>query len=220
VLWQRNQLLRLITENTANPDELAFWDQQLVETGAYLTVQREHTVTILDRLAQGIHDELSGGQGKLSLAYFRSIDKQRGKEDSQIKETAEVFQKALLAAREKEIAQGMSLVGPHRDDLRFFVDEVDAGGYTSRGQQRTIALALKLAEAKFMLDTSKEHPILLLDDVLSELDARRRHHLLNSAAKHEQVIITTTDLDRFEQDFLAQASLFRVTQGQIKPLSA
>jgi DNA replication and repair protein RecF len=217
VLWQRNQLLRLIAENTANPDELAFWDQQLVETGTYLTVQREHTVAILDRLAQGIHDELSGGQGKLSLAYFRSIDKQRGKEDSQVKETAEVFTKALQVAREKEIAQGMSLVGPHRDDLRFFVDEVDAGGYTSRGQQRTIALSLKLAEAKFMLDTTKEHPVLLLDDVLSELDARRRHHLLGSAANLEQVIITTTDLDRFEQDFLAQVSLFRVTQGRIEP---
>jgi len=220
VLWQRNQLLRLIAENKANPDELAFWDQQLVETGAYLIVQREHTVAALDRLAQGIHDELSGGQGKLNLFYFRSIDKQRGREDSQIKETAEVYTKALQAAREKEIAQGMSLVGPHRDDLRFFVDEVDAGIYASRGQQRTVALSLKLAESKFILSATKEHPILLLDDVLSELDARRRHHLLSSAANYQQVLITTTDLDRFEQNFLMQASLFRVAQGCIEPLSA
>jgi DNA replication and repair protein RecF len=218
VLWQRNQLLRQIAENKASPDELVFWDQQLVETGAYLIVQREHTVAALDRLAQGIHDELSGEQGKSNFVYFRSIDKQRGKEDSQTKETAEIFTKALQTAREKEIAQGMSLVGPHRDDLRFFVNEVDAGAYASRGQQRTVALSLKLAEAKFMLDTIKEHPVLLLDDVLSELDSRRRHHLLNSTAKLEQVIITTTDLDRFEQDFLAQASLFRMTQGQIEPL--
>lgn len=220
VLWQRNQLLRLIAENKANLDELAFWDQQLVETGAYLIVQREHTVAALDRLAQGIHDELSGEQGKSNFVYFRSIDKQRGKEDSQIEETAEVFTKALQAAREKEVAQGMSLVGPHRDDLRFFVNEMDAGAYASRGQQRTVALSLKLAEAKFMLDTTKEYPILLLDDVLSELDAQRRHHLLNSTAKHKQVLITTTDLDRFEQDFLAQASLFRVTQGRIEQLPA
>jgi DNA replication and repair protein RecF len=218
VLWQRNQLLRHIAENKANADELAFWDHQLVETGAYLIVQREHTVAALDRLSQGIHDQLSGSQGKLNLTYLRSIDRQRGREDSQINETAEVFTKALQAAREKEIAQGMSLVGPHRDDLRFFINEVDAGVYASRGQQRTAALSLKLAEAEFMLDTTKEHPVLLLDDVLSELDARRRHHLLNSTAKLEQVIITTTDLDRFEQDFLAQASLFRVTQGQIEPL--
>lgn len=220
VLWQRNQLLRMIAENKANSDELTFWDQQLVETGAYLIVQREHTVTALDRLAQGIHDELSGSQGKLNLVYFRSIDKQRGKEDSQVKETAEVFIKTLQAARDKEIAQGMSLVGPHRDDLRFFVNEVDAGIYASRGQQRTVALSLKLAEAKFMLSATKEHPILLLDDVLSELDARRRHHLLSSAANYQQVLITTTDLDRFEQDFLMQASLSKVAQGRIEPLSA
>jgi len=219
VLWQRNQLLRLISENKAKPDELAFWDQQLVETGAYLMVQREHTVAALAKLAQDIHSELSGELGKLNIVYFRTIDKQRGKEDSRVEETAEVFTKALQAAREKEMAQGMSLVGPHRDDLRFFVDEMDAGVYASRGQQRTVALSLKLAEARFMLDTTKEHPVLLLDDVLSELDARRRHHLLDSAARHEQVIITTTDLDRFEQDFLAQASLFRVTQGRIEKLS-
>ena len=220
VLWQRNQLLRLISENRANPDELAFWDQQLVETGSYLIVQREHTVANLTNLAQSINSDLSGEQGKLNLVYFRSIDKQRGKEDSLLEETAEVFNKTLQAAREKEISQGMSLMGPHRDDLRFFVDEVDVGVYASRGQQRTVALSLKLAEAKFMLNTTRESPVLLLDDVLSELDARRRHQLLNSAAKHEQVIITTTDLDRFEQGFLAQASLFRVTKGQIEPLSA
>ena len=220
VLWQRNQLLRLIAENKASPDELAFWDQQLVETGAYLTVQREHTVAALDRLAQTVHSELSGEQGKLNLVYFRSIDKQRGKEDSQVKETAEIFTSALQSARDKEIAQGMSLVGPHRDDLRFLVNDIDAGVYGSRGQQRTVALSLKLAETNLMLDRTGEHPILLLDDVLSELDSRRRHHLLGSAVNHQQVLITTTDLDRFEQDFLSQASLFRVTQGQIERLSA
>ncbi|MBM3158070.1 MAG: hypothetical protein FJ004_12430, partial [Chloroflexi bacterium] len=84
VLWQRNQLLRAIAENRSSPDELAFWDKELVQTGAYLTVQREHTVAALNRLAQTIHDELSGGQGKLSLVYFRSIDKEKGKEESQI----------------------------------------------------------------------------------------------------------------------------------------
>ena len=218
VLWQRNQLLKMLTENKANRDELIFWDQQLVETGTYLAVQREHTVAALERLAQVIHGELSGEQGKLSLAYFRSIDKQTGKGDSQLKETAEIFTKALAAARDKEIAQGMSLVGPHRDDLRFLINDVDVGVYGSRGQQRTVALALKLAEARFMQSVTGEHPVLLLDDVLSELDAKRRHHLLESAAKHEQVLITTTDLDRFDPDFLKQATLFRVSDGHIEPV--
>lgn len=218
VLWQRNQLLKQIAESKANPDELAFWDQQLVETGAYLIVQRGHTVAALDHLAQGIHNKLSGEQGKLNLVYFRSIDKQRGGEDSQIKETTEIFIKALNAARDKEIVQGMSLIGPHRDDLRFYVDDIDAGIYGSRGQQRTVALALKLAEARFMQSKTGEQPVLLLDDMLSELDAKRRHHLLESAAKHEQILITATDLDRFEPDFLRQAALFRVTVGQIEPM--
>jgi DNA replication and repair protein RecF len=218
VLWQRNQLLRAIAEDKSSPDELAFWDKELVKTGSYLTVGREHTVAALDRLAQTIHDELSGGQGKLSIVYFRSIDKEKGREDSQVQQTADKFAQALNAVREKEIAQGMSLIGPHRDDLRFYVNGIDAGVYGSRGQQRTIALALKLAEVSFLHNRTGEQPVLLLDDVLSELDARRRHHLLDAAVKHEQVIITATDLDRFEPDFLKQATLFKVSQGFIEPL--
>lgn len=220
VLWQRNQLLKQIAENKANPDELTFWDQQLVETGTYLIVQRERSVVSLNPLAQAIHNELSSGDNKLNLVYLRSIgiDKQKGQEDSESRETAEIFSKALNAAREKEIMQGMSLVGPHRDDLRFYVDDVDMGVYGSRGQQRTVALALKLAEAKFMQTKTGDQPVLLLDDVLSELDAKRRHHLLEYAAKHEQVLITATDLDRLEPDFLKQAAVFRVTAGRIEPI--
>jgi DNA replication and repair protein RecF len=218
VLWQRNQLLRAIAENKSSPDELAFWDKELVQTGAYITVNRERTVAALDRLAQTIHDELSGEQGRLSLVYFRSIDREKGKEDSQIQEIADKFAQALNAVRNREIAQGASLIGPHRDDLRFLVNEVDAGIYGSRGQQRTIALALKLAEARLMQSKTGELPVLLLDDVLSELDAKRRHHLLDAAVKHEQVIITATDLDRFEPGFLKQATLFKVSQGRIEPL--
>ena len=218
VLGQRNRLLRLISDNRASPDELSFWDQELVQTGAYLIVQREHMIAKLEYLAQGIHDELIGNKGKLRFSYLRSIDKERGKGDSPSKEVAEIFFQALYAARDKEIAQGMSLVGPHRDNIRFLDDEVDLGIYGSRGQQRTVALSLKLAEAKFMLSQTGEHPILLLDDVLSELDSQRRSHLLHSVAEYQQVLMTTTDLDHFNPDFLEQAELFKVTQGHIAPL--
>jgi DNA replication and repair protein RecF len=219
VLWQRNRLLHQIGENRAGPDELSFWDEELVQTGSYLMVQRDHMVAALEQWAQVIHAELSGDQGKLSLAYLRSIDKERGKGDSQIEETAEAFTRSLRAAQNKEIAQGISLVGPHRDDLRFFIDEVDIGTFGSRGQQRTIALSLKLAEAKFMLRETGEHPILLLDDVLSELDSHRRSHMLRSVAEYQQVLMTATDLVHFDPDFLEQAVLFRVRQGCIEPLS-
>jgi len=220
VLWQRNRLLRQIAENQASPDELSFWDQELVQTGAYLTVQRDHMVAELEHLTRVIHDEVSSDQEKLRLAYLRSIDKERGKGDSRIEETAEVYARSLHAARKKEIAQGMSLVGPHRDDLRFLTDEIDLGIFGSRGQQRTVALSLKLAEAKFMLSKTGDNPILLLDDVLSELDSQRRHHLLGTVARYQQVLMTTTNLDDFEPDFLKQAVLFRVDQGRIEPLSS
>lgn len=220
VLWQRNRLLRQIAENQASPDELSFWDQELVQTGAYLTVQRDHMVAELEHLTRVIHDEVSSDQEKLRLAYLRSIDKERGKGDSRIEETAEVYARSLHAARKKEIAQGMSLVGPHRDDLRFLTDEIDLGIFGSRGQQRTVALSLKLAEAKFMLSKTGDNPILLLDDVLSELDGQRRHHLLRTVARYQQVLMTTTNLDDFEPDFLKQAVLFRVDQGRIEPLSS
>ncbi len=176
-------------------------------------------VAALEHLAQAIHDEVSSDQGKLRLAYLRSIDKKRGKGESRIEEIAELFARSLQAARKKEIAQGMSLVGPHRDDLRFLTNETDLGVFGSRGQQRTVALSLKLAEAKFMLSKTGEHPILLLDDVLSELDVQRRRHLLRSVTSYQQVLMTTTSLDQFEPDFLEQAVLFRVNQGRVEPLS-
>jgi len=177
-------------------------------------------VAALEQLAQVIHDELSSDQGRLGFAYLRSIDKERGKGDSRIEEIAEVFARSLHGARKKEIAQGMSLVGPHRDDLRFLTDDIDLGVFGSRGQQRAVALSLKLAEAKFMLSKTGEQPILLLDDVLSELDGQRRRHLLGTVARYQQVLMTTTNLDQFEPDFLEQAVLFRVNQGRIEPLSS
>ncbi|MEE8471453.1 MAG: DNA replication/repair protein RecF [Dehalococcoidia bacterium] len=219
ILWQRNRLLRQIAQRQASPDELSFWDVELVQSGTYLMVQREHTIAALNHHTEIVHDELSGGLGKLRLSYCRSIDKEKANGDSHTVETSEAFGKALQAKRHKELAQGMSLVGPHRDDLRFLINEVDMGIYGSRGQQRTAALSLKLAEAKFMLSITEQHPILLLDDVLSELDSRRRSLLLRAAAAYEQVLLTTTDLDRFEPGFLAQAQLFKVVEGRIQPLS-
>ena len=112
----------------------------------------------------------------------------------------------------------MTLVGPHRDDIRFLVNKVDMGVYGSRGQQRTVALSLKLAEAGFMLQQVGDSPILLLDDMLSELDLQRRRGLLDSIADYQQVLITTTDLDRFQPEFLSQAALFEVKGGSVQPL--
>ena len=151
------------------------------------------------------------------MVYLGSVGKD-SETEPRLATLSEAFHEALRTSREKEIFQGMSSTGPHRDDLRFLVNGVDIGIYGSRGQQRTIALSLRLAEGNFMLGKKGESPILLLDDVLSELDAERRHHLLEAVTSYQQVLITTTDLDRFEPAFLAQATRFKVIEGTIQPL--
>lgn len=205
VLQQRNHLLRLIVEHRARPEELDFWDRELVAAGSYLIALRQDTVAALDELARPIHDQLTGGKERLNMIYQSSVD-------------TEAFQEALSAARDKEVAQGMTLIGPHRDDLRFLVNERDMNIYGSRGQNRTIALSLKLAEAKFIAARAGDSPVLLLDDVLSELDAQRRHHLLQAALGYQQVVITASDVDRFEPAFLARAAKFEVRSGMIEAL--
>jgi DNA replication and repair protein RecF len=126
----------------------------------------------------------------------------------------------LARTRAKEIARGMTLVGPHRDEVRFLVDGVDMRTYGSRGQQRTVALALKLAEFELMHEEIGETPILLLDDVLSELDTARRDCLLRRLAGIEQAIMTTTDLQFFPADFLDCAILWSVQDGCIQPTAS
>jgi DNA replication and repair protein RecF len=110
----------------------------------------------------------------------------------------------------------MTLTGPHRDDLRFFDGQVDLHLYGSRGQQRTAILALKLAQVDWMVQSTGEQPILLLDDVMSELDAERRCYLCRQLAQVEQAIVTTTDLEALTPDLLEQATLYRVSQGRLE----
>ena len=216
VLWQRNRLLHLIAQNQARPDELSFWDQELVRTGSYLIEQRERAVAALDRQAEAIHREVSGEQENLTLVYIKSIEKDS--EPSRGDAIPDRFAGALQAAQSKELAQGMSLVGPHRDDLRFLSNGNDVGVFGSRGQQRTVALSMRLAEARFITERTGDQPVLLLDDVLSELDAPRRQHLLSSVAAYQQVLMTTTELEPFDPVFLEKAVKFRVSGGHIEPL--
>ncbi|MGB9881148.1 MAG: DNA replication and repair protein RecF, partial [Anaerolineae bacterium] len=126
-----------------------------------------------------------------------------------------LFVDQLRAMRAKEEEQGVSLVGPHRDNFRFLVNGVDMNVYGSRGQQRTIALSLKLAEVEWTTQERKDKPVLLLDDVLSELDAAHRIYLLDALDQAQQVIITTTDLTPFSKEFLSHATLWRVSAGRI-----
>jgi len=134
-------------------------------------------------------------------------------------QVAEAFRAQLREIRRREILQGMTLIGPHRDDLRFMVGGIDLTTYGSRGQQRTTALALKLAEVKLIGQEVGEQPILLLDDVMSELDDARRGYLMRMIDGAQQAILTTTDLKAYSAEFLAETTLLRVREGRIEEMA-
>lgn len=254
VLLRRNHLLRQIREKHSDPDELQFWDQELVNAGAYVILQRLETVAVLDELTFGLHRKLTGSQERLRVAHRLSLENGAGvaapqpstlhpqsstlnpqpstpgllgvlsldlataTPEAKSSAIAEVFRRQLAKFRQREITYGVSLIGPHRDDLAFIVDNRDMNTYGSRGQQRTVALSLKLAEMEFMRRRTEEEPILLLDDVASELDARRRGYVMEAIRTWQQVIVTTSDLGAIESEFVAGAAPLRVENGAIRCL--
>jgi DNA replication and repair protein RecF len=240
VLVQRNSLLRQLRERPGDPEQLEFWDERLTEQGSQLVASRLDAVAQLDELVQYIHSRLTGGTERLHLVYRSSLpldgadglvqhrqlplEAPGGDVDSlptvapSSSGVKAIFRQQLKNRRGEEIDRGMTLSGPHRDDLRFLVGGVDMCTYGSRGQQRTIAVSLKLAELEFIRSETGEEPILLLDDVMSELDEERRQYLMNSVHGDQQAIITTTDLDSFAPAFLRQATVWRVQEGMIRPL--
>jgi len=201
VLLQRNHLLKLIAERRADEGQLEFWDGEMIRHGAIIIEQRIHLIAELNRLAPPIHSRISSGE-ELQINYLPSVG-------------IEGFRKRLQEVRKREIAQRMSVVGPHRDDMSFTVNGNDVNTYGSRGQQRTVALSLKLAEAGYLRSRLNDEPVILLDDVLSELDATRRHQLLEAVSSYNQVVITTTDIDYFEPGFLENAARFMVNDGTV-----
>ena len=218
VLTQRNHLLRLIKEGTSRREELIFWDEQLMEEGCYILLQRKRMIAELADLARVIYSELSGGSEALALAYLPNLSDIIDDEGDDPYAMKEAFRRQLGANLEREVAQGATVTGPHRDDLQFLVDGRDMGVYGSRGQQRTIAAALKLAEANFLVNKTGDDPVLLLDDILSELDAPRRQQVLECAISNQQTLLTTTDLDRLDADFLSRASVYSVRRGEVTPM--
>lgn len=215
IVTQRNALLRDLRERGGDPAQLVFWDERLVEHGAVLVARRREALLALDELAHIIHSELTAGGERLHLRYAPSVelDDQTG-----TVAIAQAFKAQLQALRGREIPAGVTLVGPHRDEVRFLINDMDAGIYGSRGQQRTAALVLKLAEVDLMRRETGHRPVLLLDDVLSELDVHRRRFLVRWLASDdgpEQAIVTTTDLHNLPESFLARCQLWRVEMGRL-----
>ena len=218
VVTQRNALLRDLRDRGGDRAQLVYWDEQLVEHGAYLVTRRQEALCALDELAHAVHAQLTEGMERLHLRYVPSVELAEQVDSGTV---AEAFRAQLQALYQREVAAGVTLVGPHRDEARFVVNDVDAGVYGSRGQQRTAALALKLAEVDLMRHETGEHPVLLLDDVLSELDAHRRQFLLRYLDDGpQQAVITATDLHALPGSFLQGCQLWRVQMGGLSDISA
>lgn len=236
VLAQRNHLLRALQEGARGLDQLEFWDHSLSDHGAFLLARRLQVVAELNDLVRDLHCDLTGGDELLQLAYNASVDVEEALAGHGIQlplsheaqgprprslqvareQIAAAFRAGLQQRQREEIARGMTVIGPHRDDMRFMINGTDLSVFGSRGQQRTGILSLKLAEAELMYAETRERPILLLDDVMSELDDDRRRYLTERISEHQQVVITTTHLTDFPSQFLSQVLLLRVEGGRIE----
>ena len=212
VVQQRNQLLRLLKEGRAQVDELAYWDDELVREGAQITWRRYLGMQELTDACVRHHEDLSGAEEKLAIEYRPSVLLA-----GEVGEVEDNFREALAAAAHRERARPVTAVGPHRDDFALNIDGADMGTFASRGRARTLALALRLAEAEFLASARGEGPVVLFDDALSEMDSSRRHRLLEKAMRYEQVLITTTDLEQVNDFFGTGANYLYVPNGEVWP---
>ncbi len=212
IVTQRSALLKRIRENQEDPRMLDFLDEKLTELASMITFERRRMVDSLNQHVDELQAIISGGREHLTINYRPSFAFEPTWDTM---ETLQNYRTQLLDARRKEIRQGVCLLGPHRDDLEFLVNDVNMLTYGSRGQQRTVALASKLGELAFMRTVTGEEPILLLDDVFSELDFSRREYLLRQVLRHEQVLITATDFASFPEEILSRAHQYRVVSGEV-----
>ncbi len=217
VMSQRNALLKRIHERRSDATELDFWDGQLIDHGGHILASRATAVREIDRLAAEEEAELTGGAEVLALAYEPRVSGAGAVILSSPHAARIALRAALEAGRDRDIDSGMSLQGPHRDDLTLLIGGVSAASFASRAQQRTAALALRLAEARFLESQTGEAPVLLLDDILSEMDNRRRASVLGRLDNARQLLITTAEPDVFPPDFTARTTHLRVHRGALTP---
>lgn len=201
ILNQRNKLLKDISFRPDLKDTLPIWDEQLTEYGRKVTKQRQLFVEQLNEIVSDIHYKISGGKEKLILHYEPNVDQEK-------------LEAELKNSLERDLKFGQTSVGPHKDDLSFQIKGKDIRRFGSQGQQRTCALSLKLAEIQLVKKVMKDTPVLLLDDVLSELDGSRQNYLLNNI-NQTQTIITCTGLDEFIRNRFQINRVFEVVEGHV-----
>jgi len=213
-LTQRNNLLRAIREGAAAPGELRFWDTVVVDDGSQIVDWRHETMALLAGPLAEAHAEIAPDERPLELNYLSNVV--RGEGES----TADALRRRLRGTADKEQWNGQTLVGPHRDDVSFVTDGRDLSGFASRGQQRTAILAFKLATLEVLRAAHERPPLLLLDDVFSELDPQRRAHLVRRIGELPQAFVTTTTTDDLDPALVAAATVWQVTPGSLERVSS
>ncbi|HEY7293897.1 MAG TPA: DNA replication/repair protein RecF [Dehalococcoidia bacterium] len=218
VMQQRNATLKRIRDGMTGPDELMLWDETFAGEAARIIARRQQAVQRLGMLAADAHTELSGTGEALAIAYeaqlgdeFRPL-LQPAADAAQI---VPLFKMAQAGLRRREVAAGISLVGPHRDDVSIKLNGVAAASFGSRAQIRTAALSLRLAEARMLRSDGDDPPVLLLDDIVSELDEQRRASVLQGVAGFDQVWFTATSGSWLPDEFVTASQRYAVRRGSV-----
>lgn len=201
IINQRNRLLKDMYMNPDLRETLSIWDMQMASFGSKIIERRKMFVEQLNEIIYGIHRKLSGDREEIKIVYEPDVE-------------IEDFEHKLKYSQDRDIRSKMTSVGPHRDDFSFVVGNVDIRKYGSQGQQRTAALSLKLSEIELVKKIARDTPVLLLDDVLSELDSNRQNYLLNSIGDI-QTIITCTGLEEFVNNRFEINRVFKVSEGTV-----
>lgn len=209
VLVQRNSLLKDIYRRPSLEETLSIWDEPLIKNGALLIKKRLDYVRMLSERASVYHDGISKNSEKLTIKYISSAEIE---DIDSVEVIAEKLRKKLLDNRKDDIRTGVTNHGPHRDDIEIMINGKNAKSFASQGQQRSAVLSLKLAEASVLKERMGEEPVILLDDVLSELDSKRQDFLLNELTDC-QVFITCCEKSNKEQ--LRQGKIFQLKNGEI-----
>ncbi|RRK10517.1 DNA replication/repair protein RecF [Lactiplantibacillus garii] len=211
ILKQRNQYLRQLNRHQAKDKVLlGVLSDQLAAFGAEIIHKRLELLQQLEKWAQGVHSEITQQQEQLTFHYVTQVPTE---DQTSVDHIYQTLQKLYAQQEAKEIFQGTTLLGPHRDDLQFSVNDKNVQTFGSQGQQRTTALSVKLAEIDLMKAETGEYPVLLLDDVLSELDAARQTHLLTAIQDKVQTFLTTPSLDGVARKLINAPKVFEVRHG-------
>ncbi len=219
---QRNNLLKEFKGNfnlnKTQQDTLEVFDEQISVSGSNIIHLRQKYLKEVQNIANLKHKNISMEEEDLILEYNSSVSGNFNARKDEIylpENILDLYKHAFKEKRNEEIIRLQTVIGPHRDDVSFYINNIDAKSFASQGQQRTIVLALKLSEIDFIENIIGESPVLLLDDVLAELDKTRQNYLFDSIKKETQTIITTTDISGFNKSFLEDALIYNIESGKI-----